>query len=264
VPTHEDVVEDGARDERSVRVQRILARAGIASRRKADELVAAGRVTVNGVKAVVGQTVDPSRDVVAVDGTPVDAPVSTVWLVLNKPAGVMTTRSDPRGRRTVFDLVEDRPGLTYVGRLDHMTEGVLLLTTDGVAAHALTHPSSEVERTYLAVVRGDAPAAVRAARRGVELEDGMVYPREMVARPMAGRRQYELEITVAEGKNREVRRICAALGLEVERLLRISFGPVHLRDLAVGATRALTRRELDAITALSQDAVSRNAVSRRP
>jgi len=245
---------DDQADDRAVRVQRLLARAGIASRRKADELVAAGRVTVNGATALVGQTVDPIRDVVAVDGKPIKAPTLPVWFVLNKPAGVLTTRKDPGGRRTVFDLVEDRPGLTYVGRLDYMTEGVLLLTTDGDAAHALTHPSSEVERTYVAVVRGDAPAAARVARRGVELEDGMVFPRHVVASPMTGRRQYEFEITVAEGRNREVRRICEALGLEVERLVRVAFGPVQLRDLPTGATRALTRRELEAITALSRRA----------
>jgi len=232
----------------------VLARAGIASRRKADELVAAGRVTVNGERAQIGQTVDPARDVVAVDGTRIQAPSGAIWLVLNKPAGVLTTRTDPGGRQTVFDLVEQRPGLTYVGRLDYMTEGVLLLTTDGAAAHALTHPSSEVERTYVAVVRGDAHMAARVARRGVELEDGMVFPKHVAVHPMPGRRQYEFEITVAEGRNREIRRVCDALGLEVERLVRVAFGPVQLRDLPTGATRALTRRELEAIMALSRRA----------
>src|SRR5207302_8847596 len=130
--------------------------------------------------------------------------------MLHKPAGVMTTRADPAGRRTVFDLVDDVPGLTYVGRLDYMTEGVLLLTTDGDAAHKLTHPSSEIERTYLATVRGDGAAAARAAMKGVELEDGLVMPRDVSAR-RTGRGVWELEITIAEGRTREVRRLCEGL-----------------------------------------------------
>lgn len=233
-----------------MRVQRLLARAGIASRRAADELVAAGRVTVNGRIALVGETVDPATDAVAVDGRVVRMEPDHVWIVLNKPAGVVTTRRDPAGRQTVFDVVDDRPGLTYVGRLDYLTEGVLLLTTDGAAAHALTHPSNEVERTYVATVRGDAMGAVRVARRGVELDDGVVVPRAIDARPIVGRRHYELEVTIAEGRQREVRRLCAALGLEVERLVRISFGPVRLGDLPSGATRALTRRESELLNAI--------------
>ncbi|HMI46548.1 MAG TPA: pseudouridine synthase, partial [Gemmatimonadaceae bacterium] len=127
-----------------MRIQRALARAGIASRRAAEELVAAGRVRINGTVAQTGQSVDPSRDKITVDGKSIGAPAALTWIVLNKPTGVLTTRSDPGGRRTVFDLVADVPGLTYVGRLDYMTEGVLLLTTDGDAAHKLTHPSHEI------------------------------------------------------------------------------------------------------------------------
>jgi len=226
-----------------MRIHRALARAGVASRRKAEELVAAGRVQVNGVVARTGQSVDPAVDRITVDGRELDRPpASFEWIVLNKPAGVMTTKSDPEGRRTVFDLVPDAPGLTYVGRLDYLTEGVLLLTTDGEAAHILTHPSSEVERTYVATVRGDVRAAVVAARRGVELEDGLVLPRAVQARPL-GNRTSEFEITVAEGRNREVRRVCEALGLEVDRLVRVRFGPVVLDRLESGATRALSGRE---------------------
>ena len=164
------------------------------------------------------------------------------WIVLNKPAGVVTTKKDPEGRRTVFDLVPATPGLTYVGRLDYLTEGVLLLTTDGDAAHMLTHPSSEIERTYIAIVRGDARVAAAQARRGVELDDGVVHPIAVDARPL-GNRTSEFEVTVGEGRNREVRRLCEALGLEVERLVRVRFGPVSLGTLAIGATRALTARE---------------------
>ncbi|HJU66587.1 MAG TPA: S4 domain-containing protein, partial [Gemmatimonadaceae bacterium] len=127
-----------------MRIQRALARAGIASRRRAEELVAAGRVLVNGVPARLGQVVDAESDRLEVDGAPVARPQAEQWIVLNKPGGYVTTRSDPQGRRTVFELVPNVPGLTYVGRLDYLTEGLLLFTTDGRAAHALTHPSREI------------------------------------------------------------------------------------------------------------------------
>jgi 23S rRNA pseudouridine2605 synthase len=226
-----------------MRIHRALARAGVASRRKAEELVAAGRVLVNGAVARTGQAVDPSVDRITVDGNELPPPATTFeWVVLNKPAGVVTTKSDPEGRRTVFELVPKAAGLTYVGRLDYLTEGVLLLTTDGDAAHVLTHPSSEVERTYVATVRGDVRAAVAAARDGVELDDGVVQPSAVEGRPI-GNRLSEFEITIAEGRNREVRRLCEALGLEVQRLVRTKFGPVSLGELAAGETRPLTPRE---------------------
>jgi 23S rRNA pseudouridine2605 synthase len=226
----------------TMRIQRALARAGVLSRRKAEELVALGRVTVNGIVAQVGQTVDPERDVILVDGNRIGAPAPTEWFVLNKPAGVITSRHDPEGRRTVFDLVPARPGLTYVGRLDYLTEGVLLLTTDGSAAHRLTHPSHEVERTYVASVLGEGDLAVDEARYGVQLEDGLVKPRRIHA-DKVGRGRWDLTITLSEGRNREVRRLCEALGLQVDRLVRVKFGPVELGDLASGRVRSLTRRE---------------------
>ena len=233
-----------------MRVQRALARAGLTSRREADRAVAEGRVHVNGNIALVGQTIDPAVDRITLDGKPVRLATETHrWIVLHKPAAVMTTRKDPAGRKTVFDLVDQVPGLVYVGRLDYMTEGVLLLTTDGRAAHALTHPSNEVERTYIATVRGDAPSAVREARRGVRLDDGMVLPREVSAHPV-GDRRWAFEVTIAEGRTHEVRRLCDALGLEVERLVRTRFGPVRLGNLAPGATRALTAGERDVLDAL--------------
>jgi 23S rRNA pseudouridine2605 synthase len=235
----------------SMRIQRALARAGVASRRGAEELVAAGRVRINGNVAAIGQSVDTEHDKITVDGKAVGAPAAPHWIVLHKPAGVLTTRSDPAGRRTVFDLVDNVPGLTYVGRLDYMTEGVLLLTTEGDAAHKLTHPSSEIERTYVVTVRGDGAAAARAAMKGVKLEDGLVMPTDVLAR-RTGRGLWELEITIAEGRTREVRRLCEALGLGVERLVRTKFGPVKLGSLESGRTRSLTAREREIISALTR------------
>ena len=234
-----------------MRIQRALARAGVASRRRAEELVAAGRVSINGIVATTGQSVDTDSDEITVDGKTISQPAVYHWLVLNKPAGVLTSKTDPRGRKTVFDLISDKPGLTYVGRLDYMTEGVLLMTTDGEAAHKLTHPSREVERTYVATVRGDGPAAVRAGRQGIELEDGWMNPIEVNATNV-GRGVWDLEITIAEGRNREIRRFCDALSLTVERLVRTRFGPVSLGSLASGQSRPLNGRERDIILALTQ------------
>jgi 23S rRNA pseudouridine2605 synthase len=234
----------------SMRIQRALARAGVASRRRSEELIAASRVTVNGVIAQIGQTVDPDRDDIRVDGEVVRAPEAIVWIMLHKPAGVLTSRGDPRGRRTVFDLVPDVPGLTYVGRLDYMTEGLLLFTNDGAAVHTLMHPSHEVERTYIAIVRGDAPAAVRLARRGVLLDDGPVHPARVESRAL-GEGRHEFVVTITEGRKREVRRLCKALGLHLERLIRVRYGPVELGDLRAGDSRPLTaaeRHKLDALT----------------
>ena len=236
-----------------MRIQRALARAGVASRRKAEELVAAGRVQINGVVAKTGQSVNLRTDIVTVDGKKIAPPPAPRWFVLNKPPGVLTTAKDPEGRKTVFDLVPAAPGLTYVGRLDYMTEGVLLMTTDGDAAHILTHPSTGLERTYVATVRGNAPAAVTQARRGVQLDDGVVQPERIEAHPI-GDRTWALEISISEGRNREVRRLCEALGLEVLRLVRTSFGPVELGSLPSGETRALSARERKLIEALTSAA----------
>jgi pseudouridine synthase len=233
-----------------MRIQRALARAGIASRRKAEELVEAGRVKINGVVARTGQSVDPARDEITVDGKQIAQPAKAKWVVLYKPAGVITTRTDPEGRRTVFDLVPPAPGLTYVGRLDYMTEGVLLLTTDGDAAHRLTHPSSQVPRTYVANVRGSVKAAAAEIRAGVELDDGFVRPEGVDVAPGEQPRTWDLTLTIREGRTREVRRLCEAVGLEVLRLVRTSFGPVELGALAPGASRALTPRERQMLDAL--------------
>jgi len=233
----------------SMRLQRALARAGVASRRAAEILINEGRVQVNGSTATIGQSVRPGKDKITVDGKPVAEPAKPVWYVLNKPSGTLTSKGDPQGRPTVFGLVPDDPGLIYVGRLDYLTEGALLFTTDGVGAHRLTHPSSEVERTYVATVTGDVQTAVRALRRGVDLDDGPVVARDVSATP-EGHGHWRLELTLAEGRNREVRRVCEALGLDVQRLVRIRFGPVNLGRLPRGEYRALTPRELQLIRVL--------------
>jgi 23S rRNA pseudouridine2605 synthase len=235
-----------------MRIQRALARSGVASRRKAEELIAAGRVTVNGSVAVIGQTVNPATDAIMVDGKRIAAPppVAT-WIVFNKPLGVMSTKSDPEGRKTVFDYMPEIPGLTYVGRLDFLTEGLLLLTTDGAAAHAMTHPSREVERVYVATVTGDATDAADQAMDGVELEDGLAVAKRARAVKI-GRDRWELELVLTEGKKHEVRRMCAKMGLAVERLVRTKYGPITLGDLPSAAQRPLTPKEKAGIEKLLQ------------
>jgi 23S rRNA pseudouridine2605 synthase len=233
-----------------MRLQRALARAGVASRRAAEELIAAGRVRVNGAVATIGQRVTPGVDVLTVDGSSIAAPAANAaWYLLNKPPGTLTSKSDPRGRKTVFALVPNDPGLTYVGRLDYLTEGALLFTTDGTAAHRLTHPSSEVPRTYVATVTGDVRSALKSLRRGLVLDDGPVHATDVATAP-ATHGHWDLTLTLSEGRNREVRRVCEALGLDVHRLVRVRFGPVALGRLARGAYRPLTPRELRAIAAL--------------
>lgn len=226
-----------------MRLQRALARAGVASRRAAEDLIVAGRVTVNGRVATLGESVAPERDDVRVDGRPLPRTTKPRWVLLNKPAGVMTTRRDPQGRKTVFELVPDIPGLTYVGRLDYMTEGVLLLTNDGDAAHKLAHPSGEIARTYVATVRGDARTAAAAARRGVQLDDGIARPERVSARRTEDR-TWEFEVTLREGRKREVRRICEALGLHVDRLVRTDFGGITLGRLKSGEWREIPPHEV--------------------
>lgn len=232
----------------AMRLQRALARAGVASRRKAEELIQAGRVRVDGAVATLGSSVDPVRQAITVDGRPV-RPVRTAWFALNKPVGYVTSRGDPEGRRTVFDLLPDVVGLVYVGRLDVMTSGLLLFTTDGTAAHRLMHPRFAVERTYRLAVHGAPAAAVEAAlRRPVRVDDRRVAVRRVRVRE--ARQAVELELTLAEGRRRIVRRLMRALGLKVEWLHRISYGPVRLGRLAPGRWRPLTARELAAIEQL--------------
>jgi 23S rRNA pseudouridine2605 synthase len=232
----------------AMRLQRALARAGVTSRRKAEALIRAGRVRVDGSVATIGSSVDPARQAITVDGRAVrQAAVS--WFALNKPVGCVTSRGDPEGRRTVYDLLPDVPGLAYVGRLDVMTSGLLLLTTDGDAAHRLTHPRYAVERTYRLAVHGAPPAAVRSAlTRAVPVDGRPVVVRDLRVRPAGS--SVELELTLAEGRHRIVRRLMEALGLKVEWLHRVRYGPIRLGALAAGRWRRLTLREITAIRRL--------------
>lgn len=219
-----------------MRLQRALARAGVASRRAAEELIRAGRVRVNGDLAHIGMRVDPEADVITVGVRRIVTP-RPVWIALHKPVGYVVTRRDPEGRPTVFSLVPDVPGLTYVGRLDVMTSGLLLLTNDGEAAHRLTHPRFEVERSYRVVVHGRSEAEIHGAlARGVAIDGRRANIVQFKIRPARGRSS-ELLLVLAEGRYRIVRRICERLDLKVERLVRLSYGPVRLGRLAAGEWR---------------------------
>lgn len=225
-----------------MRLQRALARAGVASRRAAEELIEAGKVRVDGKVAALGSKVDPDRQRITVSGKAVHV-AERRWLAFHKPLGVVTTASDEEGRRTVFDFVPDARGLTYVGRLDVMTTGLLLLTTDGDAVHRLTHPRYHVPRRYTALVHGRSTAEVTAAVRQRVVVDGRaVEPAEVRVRPGKEGRSI-IDLTLQEGRNRVVRRWCEALGLKVDRLARLSYGPVRLGDLPPGRFRPLTPAE---------------------
>ena len=225
-----------------MRLQRALARAGVASRRAAEELIEAGRVRVDGVVATLGMKVDPERQTITVGGRRV-ALKPRRWLAFHKPLGVVTTADDEAGRRTVLDFIADPGGLTYVGRLDVMTTGLLLLTTDGEAVHRLTHPKYRVPRRYTALVHGRPTAEVEKAVRGKVVVDGRsVAPSEVRVRPGHEGRSI-VDVTLTEGRNRIVRRWAEAMGLKVERLARLSYGPVRLGDLKPGEYRPLAPRE---------------------
>ncbi|MGB1675876.1 MAG: pseudouridine synthase [Miltoncostaeaceae bacterium] len=226
-----------------MRVHRALAQAGVASRRAAEKLVAEGRVTVNGDVAVVGQVVRDA-DVIAVDGRRVQAePIRTY--MLNKPMGMVSTASDPEGRPTVLDGLPDDVRLYPIGRLDIDTTGLLLITNDGDLAHRLMHPRSKVPKTYEALVDGRVSStSVRALRNGIELDDGPTQPArvEVLDRQAPGGTWLRIEIT--EGRNRQVRRMCEALGHRVRRLVRTRYGGLGLGRLRRGEHRLLTSAEL--------------------
>lgn len=244
-----------------MRLQKFLARAGVASRRGSEDLMSAGRVTVNGAVATeLGTKVDPEVDVVMVDGVRVGLGDGKAYLVLNKPAGVLTTMDDPYGRETVVPLVpvERYPGLFPVGRLDLDTTGVLLFTTDGDLAARLLHPSTHVEKVYHARVDGVVgEEEIDLLRRGIELDDGPTAPaRCRILRPEealdvhGGRlssRQSLVEVCIHEGRKRQVKRMFSAIGHPVLQLNRTSFGPITADGLEPGVWRLLTSPEVEAL-----------------
>ncbi len=236
----------------AMRLQKFLARAGVASRRSSEKMISAGRIAVNGaVVTELGTKVDPSRDVVLLDGAPVKLPEESYTLMLNKPAGYLTTMSDPQGRPCVADLVPvgEYPGLYPVGRLDFDTTGLLLFSTDGELGNALLHPSHHVSKTYRAQVEGmPSERDLERLASGVLLEDGMTAPAQVVL--VDGRKKGAvIELTIHEGRKRQVKRMCEAVGHPVLELHRLSFGPLRLGSLEEGCWRELAPEELAALSA---------------
>jgi len=258
-------VNDGTgTDQDGVRLQKVLAGAGIASRRACEIMIGEGRVEVNG-RVVTGQglRVDPERDVIRVDGSRIPPPRRHLYLVVNKPRGVVSTMDDPEGRRNLSDLLEGkRPGkqnrLFHVGRLDTDTDGLLILTNDGDFAHKLAHPSFQVPKTYLVEVAGVVtPPTVRRLKEGITLDDGPVKPSSVKLVSTAEDRSL-LKVTLHEGRNHIVRRTMEAVGHPVRRLSRTGIGPVRLGSLKSGELRDLTQDELGGLLDLISDQPGRH------
>ena len=237
-----------------VRLQKLIAACGLASRREAERWVEAGRVAVDGAVASIGDKADPLLERVTVDSKPIGDSERSVTILLNKPVGYVTTMRDPEGRPVVSDLLTDIPQrVVPVGRLDLTTEGLLLMTNDGALAQKLSHPSFHVEKTYLARVHGLVDrAAIDRLTRGVELEDGMTAPAR-VRLVRTTRTNSWLELTLHEGRNRQVRRMCEALGYRVSRLKRIAYAFLQEDNLKSGQYRRLTAKEIGRLKALGGD-----------
>jgi pseudouridine synthase len=238
------------------RLQKVLASAGVASRRHSEELILDGRVTVNGtIVRELGSKADPLRDRIEVDGRPLPKPSDRVYLVLHKPQGYVTTVKDPRRRRTVMDLVMPVPGLHPVGRLDYDTSGVLLLTNDGDFTLAMTHPRFGLAKVYHVTLRGrPSELALQKLREGIVLDDGPTQPAEVVRLGHEGGSTL-VQVTIHEGRNRQVRRMFEAIGHPVLRLKRIGVGPVKLGNLAPGQVRPLGPDEVDTLFRLARNEV---------
>ena len=253
-PLWEQMAERNADLPQGERLQKVLAAVGFGSRRTCEDLTSAGRVTVNGDVAVLGRRVRPDRDLVEVDGAPIGVKPGLVYYLLNKPAGVVTTSSDTHGRPTVIDIVPADPRVFSIGRLDLETEGLLLITNDGELANRIAHPSHGVDKEYLAEVEGgEVPAGkIRQLREGVELDDGRTAPAK-VSQPEPG----VLRIVIHEGKNRQVRRMCEAIGHPVRRLVRTRIGPISDRSLEPGEWREWTTDERNAMVAAVASTIAR-------
>lgn len=242
-------------DHEGERLQKVLAALGWGSRRTCEDLIADGRVTVNGDVAELGRRVDTMVDIVAVDGVPIGARPDLVYYLLNKPRGVISTAHDPQGRPTVVDLVPGEPRVFPVGRLDADTEGLLLLTNDGELTHFLTHPSKGVEKEYLVLLAGNprlSEGQLRKLRDGVELDDGVTAPAKV-----GQRSDLTLSITIHEGRNRQVRRMFEAIGHDVERLVRTRIGPLVDSKLRPGTWRDLSLAERKALIEAMADEAHR-------
>ncbi len=233
------------------RLQKLIAAAGLASRREAERWIVAGRVKVNGKIAGIGEQADPARDRVEVDGKLLRSSQTKIVLMLNKPAGYVTTARDPQGRKMVGELLRDVPARLFpVGRLDINTEGLLLLTNDGDLAENLTHPRRQVSKTYLARVRGQLNEDQRRKlEEGVQLDDGLTAPAKVEQVRFSGSHTW-FQITIHEGRNRQVRRMCEKVGHPVSRLKRIRLAFLELGDLRSGQFRELTAGEIKALKSL--------------
>ncbi|MCO5143224.1 MAG: rRNA pseudouridine synthase [Oligoflexia bacterium] len=232
------------------RLQKVIATAGVASRRKAEELILLGLVTVNGkVETTLGTKVNPLQDIISVEGKVIDTlPSEKEYYVLNKPRGYITSTIDPQGRPTVMDLMKAVKTRVYpVGRLDYASEGLLLFTNDGDFAHRVMHPSTQVRRTYLVKIKGYvSEKQIRELKEGVNLSDGFVKPLKVRKHEKLENKEW-IEIEITEGKNLEIRRIFAVLDLEVERLRRISIGKLKVHAIPVGKFIKLAKTDIDAI-----------------
>ncbi len=227
------------------RLQKILSARGVASRRAAEAMIEAGRVTVNGETAHLGQVADPDLDTILVDGRPLPSPQNDIYIMLHKPRGFVTTLSDEKGRQTAAELVADCGKRVYpVGRLDMDSEGLLLFTNDGDFANAMMHPKHEVDKTYLAWVVKFSAEAFEKIQKPITL-DGYLIRKPKVRVVKAQSDKALLEITIHEGRNRQVRRMCDAAGMHVTRLKRIGEGKLRLGDLPLGKWRYLTKEEID-------------------
>ncbi|MDH3975415.1 MAG: rRNA pseudouridine synthase [Deltaproteobacteria bacterium] len=235
-----------------IRLQKILARAGVASRREAEKIILSGKVKVNGKTVTeLGTKADPEKDLIQVEGRKLSFAEKKVYYLLNKPTGYVTTMKDPRGRKTVADLLSSIEVRVYpVGRLDYDTSGLLIITNDGETANNLTHPKKEVDKRYEAKVKGiPSQEALSKLEKGIMLEDGMTAPARTRLLKKEGTRAW-VEIIIHEGRNRQVRRMFEAIGHRVIKLKRVSLGPLKLGSLAPGKIRPLTAKERESLKAL--------------
>jgi len=233
------------------RIQKILSARGVASRRHAEQMIAAGRVSCNGAVCSIGDIADPELDVILVDGNPIPSQGNHVYIMLNKPRGVVTTMLDEKGRKNVFQLVSDCGHRVYpVGRLDMDSEGLLIFTNDGEFANQLMHPKHEVNKTYWVWVKGYSEQALDRLKQPIVLDGYKIKPPivERIGVADGGSTTVQLQIIIHEGRNRQIRRMCATAGMNVVKLVRISEGTLRLGDLKVGRWRYLTECEVAELT----------------